>query len=119
LIGLSAPDHRPTVDEPIAILDRRGPVRSQEHRPVEIHEPAKLSDQEKWVIGIARKAVSQCDDWADRAEFKIERKKSEWHVTARRVESPEANGNLRYLPWGRREIIIDDAGKVVSYSNSR
>ena len=82
-------------------------------------DPAKLSDKEKWVIAIARKTVSQFDDWADRAEFKIERKKSEWHVTAWRVEAPEAKGNMRYVPWGRREIVIDDAGKVIGYSNSK
>ena len=82
-------------------------------------DPAKLSAKEKWVIGIARKAVSQFDDWADRAEFKIERKNSQWHVTAWRVEAPEAKGNMRYVPWGRREIVIDEAGKVVSYNNRK
>jgi hypothetical protein len=82
-------------------------------------EPAKLSDQEKEVVRIARKAISQFDDWADRAEFKIERRGSEWHVTAWRVEHPAEKGNRRYVPWGRREIVIDDAGKVVSYANSK
>ena len=82
-------------------------------------EPAKLSDKEKEIVWIARKAVAQFDDWAERAEFKIERKKSEWHVTAWRVEHPEEKGNKRYVPWGRREMVIDDAGKVISYANSK
>jgi hypothetical protein len=78
-----------------------------------------MSDKEKWVAGIARKAVSQFDDWADRAEFKIVRKGTEWQVTAWRVEHPDETGNKRYVPWGRREIVIDDAGKVLSYSNKK
>jgi outer membrane biogenesis lipoprotein LolB len=82
-------------------------------------EPAKLSDKEKEVVAIARKAVAQFDDWADRAEFKIKRGRTEWHVTAWRVEHPNETGNKRYVPWGRREIVIDDAGKVVSYANSK
>jgi heat shock protein HslJ len=82
-------------------------------------KPAELSDQEKRVVEIARRAVAQFDDWADRAEFKIERRNSEWHVTAWRVEHADAKGSGRYVPWGRREIVIDDAGKVVSYANRK
>ena len=63
--------------------------------------------------------ADEFDDWADKAEFKIVRKSTEWHVTARRVVYPEKTGNLRYVPWGRREIVIDDAGKVVSYTNGK
>ena len=82
-------------------------------------DPAKLSSKEKEMIEVARRAVMQFEDWADRAEFKIVRRGTHWHVTARRVEHPEATGNKRYVPWGRREIVIDDAGKVVSYSNGK
>jgi hypothetical protein len=80
---------------------------------------AKLSDPEKRAIETARKAVGQFDDWADRAEFKVTRRNSQWHVTAWRVEHPEAKGNARYVPWGRREIIIDDSWKVVDYRTGK
>lgn len=82
-------------------------------------EPAKLSDQEKRVVETARRAVAQFDDWADKAEFKLARKNSQWHVTAWRVAHPEAKGNMRYVPWGRREIVIDDAGKVIDYRKGK
>ncbi len=99
----------------LACLIAAGLVACSDHPA----EPAKLSDQEKEIVRIARKAVSQFDDWADRAEFKIERRQSEWHVTAWRVEHPKETGNKRYVPWGRREIVIDDSGKVISYANSK
>ena len=79
--------------------------------------PQKFSDQEKYIINIATKAVAQFEDWSDRAEFTIERRNSQWHVTAWRVEHPEATGTKRYVPWGHREIWIDDAGKVVEYKS--
>ena len=82
-------------------------------------EPAKLSPKEKEIVEVARRAVGQFDDWSNRAEFKIVRRGTQWHVTAWRVEHPEAIGNKRYVPWGRREIVIDDAGKVLSYANSK
>jgi hypothetical protein len=82
-------------------------------------EPAKLSDPEKRAIELARRAVAQFDDWADKAEFKIVRKNSQWHVTAWKVVYPQAKGNKRYVPWGRREIVIDDAGKVVDYRSGK
>ncbi len=82
--------------------------------------PARAyTDKEKQILWAARKAVAQFDDWADRAEFKIERRKEQWHVTAWRVEHPEAKGNNRYVPWGRREMVIDDTGKVLSYANDK
>jgi hypothetical protein len=77
------------------------------------------TDKEKQIMWAARKAVAQFDDWADRAEFKLERRKEQWHVTAWRVEHPEAKGNKRYVPWGRREMVIDDTGKVLSYANDK
>ena len=84
-------------------------------------EPAArvYTDKEQEIMRAARRAVAQFDDWADRAEFKLERRKEQWHVTAWRVEHPEAKGNKRYVPWGRRELVIDDTGKVLSYANSK
>ena len=81
--------------------------------------PTVYSDKEKEIIRSAQKAVSQFDDWANRAEFKLQRRQNLWYVTAWRVEHPEAKGNMRYVPWGRREMVIDDAGKVLSYANDK
>lgn len=77
------------------------------------------SEKEKPIVRAAQRAVMQFEDWADRAEFKLQHRNGQWHVTAWRVENPEAKGNLRYVPWGRREMIIDDAGKVLSYANDK
>jgi len=81
--------------------------------------PTVYSDKEKQIIRSAEKAVMQFDDWADRAEFKLQRRNNQWHVTALRVEHPKAKGNMRYVPWGRREMVIDDTGKVLSYANDK
>ncbi len=81
--------------------------------------PPVYSEKEKPIVRAAQKAVMQYEDWADRAEFKPQHKNGQWHVTAWRVENPDAKGNLRYVPWGRREMIIDDAGKVLSYANDK
>ena len=81
--------------------------------------PPIRTEKEKQIIRFATKAVNQFDDWADRAEFKLQRRQNLWYVTAWRVEHPEAKGNMRYVPWGRREMIIDDTGKLLSYSNDK
>lgn len=82
-------------------------------------KPVAYSEKEKEIIRSAEKAVAQFEDWADRAEFKLQRKNNQWHVTALRVEHPKAKGNMRYVPWGRREMVIDDAGKLLSYANDK
>lgn len=82
-------------------------------------KPVVYTEKEKEIIRSAQKAVYQFEDWGDRAEFKLQRKNSQWHVTALRVEHPKAKGNMRYVPWGRREMVIDDAGKLLSYANDK
>ncbi len=82
-------------------------------------KPVVYTEKEKEIIRSAEKAVAQFEDWADRAEFKLQRKNNQWHVTALRVEHPKAKGNMRYIPWGRREMVIDDAGKLLSYANDK
>lgn len=81
--------------------------------------PPIYSEKEKPIVRAAEKAVMQYEDWADRAEFKLQHRDGVWYVTAWRVEHPDARGNLRYVPWGRREMTIDDAGKVLSYANDK
>lgn len=82
-------------------------------------KPVVYTEKEKEIIRSAEKAVRQFEDWGDRAEFKLQRKNNQWHVTALRVEYPNAKGNMRYVPWGRREMVIDDAGKLLSYANDK
>lgn len=78
-----------------------------------------LTPKEREILQAARQAVGQFEDWANRAEFKYERRDGVWHVTAWRVENPQAKGNRRYVPWGSRHMIIDDAGKVLAYGDQR
>ncbi|HXG46992.1 MAG TPA: hypothetical protein VNO52_05160 [Methylomirabilota bacterium] len=78
-----------------------------------------LSPKEREILQAARQAVGQFENWAHRAEFKYERRDGVWHVTAWRVENPRATGNKRYVPWGSRHMIIDDAGKVLAYGDQR
>jgi hypothetical protein len=82
-------------------------------------DPAKLSEKEKEIIERAKRAVAQYEDWEDRAEYKIERRGSHWQVTAWRVERSQEKGNGRYVPWGNRRIILDDAGKVLEYGTRK
>ena len=82
-------------------------------------DPARMSDKEKDILERAKRAVAQYEDWEDRAEYKIERRGSQWQVTAWRVEHPEEKGDRRYLPWGNRRIILDDAGKVLEYGTRK
>jgi hypothetical protein len=55
-------------------------------------DPGKLSAKEKEIVAAARRAVEQYEDWADQAEYKIQRDGSGWQVTARKVVHPEAKG---------------------------
>lgn len=81
--------------------------------------PPIYSEKEKPIVRAAERAVMQYENWVDRAEFKLQHRDGIWYVTAWRVEHPEARGNLRYVPWGRREMTIDNAGKVLSYANDK
>ena len=74
---------------------------------------------EQRLLDLARRTVSQKEDWADRAEFQIERHGDEWRVTAWRLEHPEATGKQRYVPWGFRIVVIDDHDRVVDYVSKR
>ena len=70
-------------------------------------------------LAAATRAVRQNEDWADRAEYRIQKSGDGWQVTAWRVENPAAKGNARYVPWGFRIIVIDRRGQVAEYKNSK
>jgi len=82
-------------------------------------DPGKLSAKEKEIVETARRAVEQYEDWADQAEYKIQRQDPGWQVTAWKVVHPEAKGNLRYVPWGRSTILVDERGKVAEYRRGK
>jgi hypothetical protein len=81
--------------------------------------PAPFTAEQKEMVKAASRAVAQYEDWADVAEYKIEKHAVGWCVTAWRVAHPEAKGNARYVPWGYRVILVDRGGKVVEYKNSK
>ena len=82
-------------------------------------QPGKLSAREGEIISIARRTLDQQEDWVDKAEFKIAKRGSRYEVTAWKVVYPEAKGNLRYVPWGRSTMLIEDYGRVVEYRKGK
>lgn len=87
-------------------------------QPSEV-DPASYTREQKDAIAAATRAVRQNEDWADRAEYRIQKSGDGWQVTAWRVENPAAKGNARYVPWGFRIIVIDRRGQVAEYKNSK
>ena len=82
-------------------------------------KPTQISSKEKAIISIARRTLDQQEDWADKAEFKIVKRSGGYEVTAWKVVHPEAKGNLRYVPWGRSTLLIEDNGRVIEYRKGK
>ena len=78
-----------------------------------------LSEKEKEMVAVARRAVAQFETWPDNAEYVIERRGQLWRVSAWRVVHPEAKGRQRFVPWGVRIVSIDDTGRVVAYGTGK
>jgi len=85
----------------------------------EADQPVKLSARESEIIAIARRTLDQQEDWVAKAEFKIAKRSGGYEVTAWKVVHPEAKGNLRYVPWGRSTMLIEDNGRVVEYRKGK
>ena len=85
----------------------------------ESDQPVKLSARESEIIAIARRTLDQQEDWVAKAEFKIAKRSGGYEVTAWKVVHPEAKGNLRYVPWGRSTMLIEDNGRVVEYRKGK
>lgn len=66
-------------------------------------------------IEVARRLLEQREDWADRAEWEVEKSGDGWEVTAWRVEHPDKKGAERYLPWGYSVIELDHRMVAVDY----
>jgi hypothetical protein len=66
-------------------------------------------------IAAARQLLEQREDWADRAEWEVEKSGDGWIVTAWRVEHPDARGPDRYLPWGYSVIDLDRRNIAIDY----
>lgn len=85
----------------------------------EADRPAPLSSKEKAIISIARRTLDQQEDWATKAEFKIAKRSGGYEVTAWKVVHPEAKGNLRYVPWEKSTLLIEDNGRVIEYRKGK
>jgi hypothetical protein len=66
-------------------------------------------------ISAARNLLEQKEDWANRAEWEVEKTGDGWRITAWRVEHPDAKGANRYLPWGYSVIDLDSRDMPVGY----
>lgn len=66
-------------------------------------------------IEAARRLLEQREDWADRAEWEVEKSGDGWKVTAWRVEHADKKGAERYLPWGYSVIELDHRMVAVDY----
>ena len=66
-------------------------------------------------IAAAARILDQKENWADRAEWEVEKDGSEWILTAWRVEHPDKTGPMRYLPWGYSTITLDSRNTVIRY----
>ena len=66
-------------------------------------------------ISAARRLLDQKVDWANRAEWEVQKQGAGWKVYAWRVEHPEAKGPMRYLPWGYFLIELDRNDQPVHY----
>ena len=82
-------------------------------------KPAVLTVKEKEILAIARRTLDQQEDWLDKAEFKLVHRSGGYEVTAWKVVHPEAKGNLRYVPWGRSTMLIEENGRVVEYRKGK
>ena len=63
----------------------------------------------------AEEVLRQHIDWLPQAEYRIQRKGRQWHVTAWRVMHPEKAGNERYVPWGHKTVVFDDQRNPIRY----
>ena len=66
-------------------------------------------------IAVARRALQQNEDWANRAEWEVSKSRDGWTVTAWRVEHPDKKGPARYSPWGYSIIELDSRMVAVHY----
>ena len=66
-------------------------------------------------IAAARRLLDQKEDWADRAEWEVNKSGDGWEVIAWRVEHPERKGPDRYVPWGYSVIELDRRLVAVHY----
>src|SRR5581483_9741172 len=66
-------------------------------------------------IAAARVLLEQKEDWADRAEWEVEKSGDGWKVIAWRVEHSNQHGPNRYLPWGYSVIELDSRSVAVHY----
>jgi hypothetical protein len=79
-------------------------------------EPENPGGQYREQIAVAKKVLEQNENWADRAEWEVQKSGDGWKLIAWRVEHPEAKGAARYLPWGYSVIELDRRTVAVGYA---
>jgi hypothetical protein len=73
-------------------------------------------EQEKRrIIEIAKKAVADRDDWADRAVYTAHKDGTGWMVYAERIVGYDASGQPQFVIGGDRLIKINKDGIVTAY----
>ena len=66
-------------------------------------------------IAAAKRCLEQKEDWADRAEWEVNKTGDGWEVIAWRIEHPDQKGPNRYLPWGYSVIELDGRLMTIGY----
>lgn len=85
------------------------------HQAVRMANPEDPQGRYRDQIEAAKRLLQQKEDWADRAEWEVEKTDDGWQLTAWRVEHPDARGPARYLPWGCSVIELDSRLVAVKY----
>jgi hypothetical protein len=70
-------------------------------------------------IAVAARVLEQRENWADRAEWEVQRTDEGWKVIAWRIEHPEKQGSDRYVPWGYSVIELDRRLVAIHYSHAK
>jgi hypothetical protein len=78
--------------------------------------PLPRTAKEREVIQAAERAVYQIDGWNE-AACVVERSGRNWQVRAWKIVHPQAEGRNKCVPWAVRSITVDEAGKVIAYTN--
>jgi hypothetical protein len=84
-------------------------------RATRMEQPEDPQGRYRDQIAAAQQLLEQKEDWADRAEWEVNKSGDGWEVIAWRVEHPERRGPGRYVPWGYSVIELDSRMVAVDY----
>jgi hypothetical protein len=84
-------------------------------RTARMEHPENPQGRYREQISAAKRVLQQEEQWADRAEWEVNKNGDGWQVVAWRVERPDRKGPDRYLPWGYSIIELDSRMVPVLY----